>query len=217
MTLAEAVEALVSCGQWPALGLLCLSSALEYVFPPFPGDTVTLAGAAIARVGGWSYPLVFLALTLGSLVGATADYLFGKHALSRERILRHRHSEKHRGAMERILDGYRRYGPAFLIANRFMPGIRALFFVAAGTAGIPLSSVLFYATVSAACFNGVLLYVGFVIGDNMERLESLFQQYLVVAWVLLATAALVGLVVWLRRKQRRDRQPNSHGSNSQMK
>ena len=60
------------------LGILCLSACIEYLFPPFPGDTITVFGAFLVARRGWSGPAVFGAVTVGSAIGCMLDYAFGR-------------------------------------------------------------------------------------------------------------------------------------------
>jgi len=204
ISLESAIQFLVSQGQWWALAVLFASSILEYVFPPFPGDTVTLAGAVLAYVGGWHPLYVLLALTLGSLAGSALDFWFGLKALTPERLARSPRLAARSASIDRVLAAYRRFGPAFLLLNRFMPGVRALFFVAAGMAGIPLRAVLLYSAASSLAWNMMLMAAGFLIGDNIPLLESLFSTWSSALWLLLAAAALWLLARHLRRRRSND-------------
>src|ERR1700761_1312628 len=66
------------------LALLLLSACIEYLFPPFPGDMITVFGAFLVVRQGWSGPLVFGAVTLGSIIGFSADTAFGRWLGGRE-------------------------------------------------------------------------------------------------------------------------------------
>lgn len=203
-SLADAIESFSQMGPWLSLPLLALSAMLEYVFPPFPGDTVTLAGAVLARVGDWSYMGVFLALTLGSVAGSVVAWWAGARGLNEARLVRWFGGNDGRNAgIHRVLEGYRRFGAPFLVLNRFMPGIRAFFFVGAGIARIPITWVVFYSAISAGAWNALLLLAGYLIGDNLESLHSLMATYVAVVWVLLGTGLAVALALWWRRRNRR--------------
>src|SRR4051812_33831071 len=54
--------------------VLFLAALVEYIFPPFPGDTITLLGGIYAVRGEKSWPLVFAVVTLGSVLGCAIDY-----------------------------------------------------------------------------------------------------------------------------------------------
>lgn len=184
--------------------LLFGASLVEYVFPPFPGDLLVVLGAWYAVQGILSWPAVFAAVTAGAIVGAAVDHRVGVvlgRGLDRRAALR--------GGLtaERLRDfeaSYRRWGAGLLVANRFMPGIRAFLFVAAGASGIPLRRVLLYGGVSAAIWNALLLAAGALVARSADDLVGLFERYTDVAWVLLAVLA-VGAIAVARLRRRRMR------------
>jgi membrane protein DedA with SNARE-associated domain len=194
----------LSAGQSAAgLAVLFVSAAVEYVFPPFPGDTITLFGAFLAATKGWSVPLVFTVVTLGSLVGATLDYALGCRLA---RIPENRLSGRKRELMKRaqsIVDRFERHGAGYIAVNRFLPGIRALFFVAAGMAGLPVGKVLLWGAVSAAAWNALIIGAGFAVGKNWERLLELLRTYTLVAWVVVGVVVAALIIRWWLKKNHR--------------
>jgi len=201
--LEEWIAWLTAHGYALSLSVLALSSAVEYVFPPFPGDTVVLAGAVLATAGGWDLWPILAACTSGSLLGAWADFRVGLAAAKRRDAGKLGVRLAENPGLDRILAGYRRWGPAFLALNRFMPGIRALFFVAAGLARMRTGPVLAWAAVSALAWNALLLALGAALGGNLDRLEALAQGYALVLWIALAAALLVAVCVWLLSRRTR--------------
>jgi membrane protein DedA with SNARE-associated domain len=181
--------------------LLLLSSAVEYLFPPFPGDTVTLFGAVLITSYRWSFWGIILTTTLGSLLGAAGDYALG--ALARRRF----HPETPQGEVTarriaKIAAGFEKHGELYIVVNRFLPGIRAFFFYAAGYSGMRLSRVLFYAALSAVAWNLLIIGVGATLGANLDELEGLAWRYTEAVWVLLGAVVLffVGRSLWRRRR-----------------
>ena len=193
----------LSAGQSAAgLAVLFVSAAVEYVFPPFPGDSVTLFGAFLAATQGWSVPLVFTAVTLGSVVGATLDYALGRRLAQ---IPRSRLSDPKRAMMERaqsIADRFERHGAGYIAVNRFLPGIRALF-VAAGRASLPLGKVILWGEISAAMWNALIIGAGFAVGKNWDRLLELSRTYTAVAWIVVGVVVAVLIVRWIYKKNHR--------------
>jgi membrane protein DedA with SNARE-associated domain len=196
---------LTAHGYAVSLLVLAVSAALEYVFPPFPGDTVVLAGAVLATAGGWPLWSVLIACTAGSLLGAWLDFRLGVAAARRRDAGRLGTRLSRSPGLDRILAGYRHWGPAFLALNRFMPGIRALFFVAAGLARMPTRTVLAWAALSALAWNALLLAIGAALGANLDRLETLAHGYARVLWIGFGVATLIGVGVWARRRISRRR------------
>lgn len=206
--MAEWLNRLIAAiGPW-GLPVLVGAATAEYLFPPFPGDTVTIFGAWLAAAGKLHWALVWAAVTLGSGVGLAVDWWVGRwlgrradrlptdaerpfwNPLSRERL-------------DRFEARYRRYGDALILANRFLPAVRAFVFLAAGAAEIPLPRVVVLGLVSAGVWNALLLVGGYAVGANLHALERLFSTYSRFAWIALGLAGLAliarVLVVRLRR------------------
>src|SRR5688572_24667778 len=59
--------------------VLGLASMVEYVFPPLPGDAITLFGAFLGATAGYSPIAVYVALWIGSMMGGLIAYSFGRH------------------------------------------------------------------------------------------------------------------------------------------
>ncbi len=194
----------LSAGQSAAgLAVLFASAAVEYVFPPFPGDSVTLFGAFLAATEGWSVPLVFTVVTLGSVVGAVIDYALGRRLAT---IPRDRLSGGRRALMKRaqsIVDRFERHGAVYIAVNRFLPGIRALFFVAAGMARLPMGKVILWGALSAAAWNALIIGAGFAVGKNWDRLLELLRTYTLVAWIVVGVVIAALIVRWWLKKNHR--------------
>lgn len=186
------------------LGLLVLgiAAALEYVVPPFPGDTITLLGGVYAVRGTQPWPLVFLVVTAGSVLGAAINYQVGRWLARR--------FDAHPGKsyfgitharLEEVQSRMRRSGPWLLLVNRFLPGIRGLIFVAAGAAEMPRLNALALGAVSAMAHTGLVLALGAAVGGNLERLAALVSryQYAVVGLVVVGVVAVLVRMLARRR------------------
>lgn len=187
----------------PAAPLLLFFAAfIEYVFPPFPGDALVVVGAWYATHGKLSWPVTFLMVTSGSMAGAAVDYGIGRWLGARidERAAA---GKLDRQKVERFERTYRRFGGLFLVANRFLPGVRGFFFLAAGAARIPLWEVLLFGGISAGLWNGLLLAGGAYAARNTDELLALFARYNAVAAAALALALLVVAGVWWWRRRHR--------------
>jgi membrane protein DedA with SNARE-associated domain len=179
--------------------VLAGSAMLEYVFPPFPGDTITLFGAVLITGYGWSGIGIFAAVLAGSLAGSMFDYWIGLRLRRRPRA---EQGPERRRAMDRLVARFERHGPAYLMINRFLPGIRAFFFVAAGMAGMRWRPVLLYGAASVMLWNGLLVFLGAAVGANLDSLEYFVKRYTTVAWIVLG-GLLVAYLTWRIVKRRR--------------
>lgn len=181
---------------WWGLLVLTASAMIEYVFPPFPGDTVTIVGAVLIPTADWPWWGVFAAVMAGSTVGAGFDWWIGHWVAENE----HRDTWIHRfmkregvaPKIDKLKRQFEKYGSVYIAANRFLPAFRSLFFVSAGLSRLPLGRVLFYAALSAGVWNAALLAAGYAVGYNIDALAELVQQYTSVVWVVLGA----GVITW---------------------
>jgi len=186
------------------LGLLVffVAAALEYVVPPFPGDTITLLGGVYAVRGNHPWPLMFAVVVAGSVLGALINYQVGHWLGGR--------FERHPGKpflgithaqLEALQARMRRRGPWLLIVNRFLPGIRGLIFVAAGAAHMPRLNALFFGTLSAMAHTALVLWLGVTVGGNLDLLVSLMNRYQRLALLLVGIGlGLVAIRALLKRR-----------------
>lgn len=191
-----------------APAILFFGSFIEYVFPPFPGDTVVVIGAWYAVHGKLSWPMTFAAVVLGAVGGSLIDYQVG--VLLGRRLDRR---AEQRGPLTaerlgRVEESYRRWGVLFLVANRFLPGIRAFVFVAAGAARIPLAKVVIFGGLSAALWDGLLLSAGVLLVRSLPEMGTLIARYTAGAWIAMAVVAglFAARILW-RRRFRKDGSP----------
>jgi len=184
------------------IGLLVLATAawFEYVFPPFPGDTLTLFGAVLITAYQWSLFAVYGAVMVGSITGAMLAYYAGVKLQSRRE--RKRRGRLPAARIDDLVRRFERHGAWYLVLNRFMPSFRALFFVAAGMARIPPRKVALYAAISAGVWNALIIGAGALIGANFDDLRRWAKQYTVGFWVLAGTVIAVATAAhWWRRRR----------------
>jgi len=200
----EAFDALVrGLGPWGVV-LLGVAALLEYVFPPFPGDTVTLLGGAYCARGDQPAWLVLLFLMGFSLAGMWATWRVGRSLGKRLDAAKEgplafglTHAQLRRAQV-----AMRDRGDWVLVLNRFMPSFRAVVFVAAGASGTPLSRVLALGSVSALAWNGLLLFVGSTVGAHAGQLEAWLSAYRYVALGVTAVVLAGLLLRWAWRRRR---------------
>ena len=184
-------EILDSVREWPPVVtylVLFAGSLVEYVFPPIPGDTIVVAGAVLVGAFGWDVWPIYLVVTAGATVGATADFFIGRWLVRTGRI--ERLGDGPRRAVNDLVSRFERHGAWYLAINRFLPGIRAFFFVAAGLAGLRLRAVLFWSTLSALAWNALLIAAGVALGKQLETLESWLGRYQAVMWSIIGAVVL---------------------------
>lgn len=188
---------------WAGLMVLFFGAFIEYVFPPFPGDTLLIAGGFLAAHGALPLWPTLGILTLGSLGGMCAGWLLGRLARNSMKIRNILFRWFHEDSLSKIETAYTRYGVGILIANRFLPGIRGVFVFGAGLGNIPLRKILVYGLLSACLWNSLLVFAGVYVSKSLPQLLELFQEYTRFMVIALLSALAVFVLMKIYRKHRK--------------
>jgi membrane protein DedA with SNARE-associated domain len=184
--------------------ILAVAALLEYVVPPFPGDSVVLLGGVYAVRGEHPWWGVFAAVLVGSVLGAACNYWLGTQVAKRfERDPTRSFLGLTHARLQQLQDRMRLRGGWLLLVNRFLPGIRGAVFIAAGASRMPIRRCLLLGALSATAHSGLVLWAGYAVGGNLERLTALmvrYQRYVLVALGVLVAFFLVRAL--LRRRAR---------------
>jgi membrane protein DedA with SNARE-associated domain len=184
---------------------LFLSSIIENLFPPIPGDTITVFGAFLVGIGRLNYALVFLFTTAGSVVGFMILAILGRF-ISREFFIKRNYKFFSAASIVSAEAWFERYGFWVVLANRFLPGIRSVVSLVSGITKLRLLHVFFLSLASAAIWNLLWIQVGFVLGNNWQTVRNkiayIFAQYNIAACIVIVVAAagFIGYRFFKRRK-----------------
>jgi len=203
VTVLEAFDSAIRQVGPAAFFFLGLAAMLEYLIPPVPGDSVVLLGGVYAVRGQQPYWLVFVAVLAGSLLGALANFTIGQWLGAR--VERNPDRKTVLGiSMQSLHDAearMRRYGDWLIAVNRFIPGIRGLFFVAAGMSGMRRGRVMALGALSAAAHSALLLLLGIALGGNVERITAFVGGWQRAVAGLMAVAVLALVVRWMSKRK----------------
>jgi membrane protein DedA with SNARE-associated domain len=165
---------------WESLGLTFLASAMEYLVPPLPADTVVVASALLVLSGAWPFPAVYLCVIGGGLFGAWFQYSLGRCLADGTGGFRGQKMITrvfaHQGGPE-LAAAFRKHGFRLIAFNRFLPGLRAGVFLMAGALRLDFKRVMLLGLLSSMLWSGLLLGLGLVLGDNFENIYTFLSVY----------------------------------------
>ena len=180
-----------------------VSSALEYVFPPYWGDTVILLGFFLAGQGAVPAWTIFVGSVLGGVLGATIAYGLGRrYGLRAVRIFSRRGGRSR--SRERLDRLFARFGERVLLLNRFLPVVRGILLYGAGGMQLRPRPVLVYTAIGNVAWVALLMGVGLLTGGTWEQIQESFRHY---SWfgAVVAGVLVLGGLVWMFIQYRRTR------------
>lgn len=174
---------------------------IENVFPPSPSDVVTVIGGSLIGTGAINYFLALSFTTAGSILGFALMFYIG--ATVDKKLI---HSGRFRfipvGSLDKVEAWFRKYGYLVVVVNRFMPGTRAVISFFAGISNLDPKKTITLCFISALLWNAILLYLGFIFGDNVDIVDKYLTTYsnIVIAVTILIILFFVVRLFFRKRK-----------------
>ena len=180
--------------------------AIESSFIPFPSEIVMIPAGWLVATGQMSFVLALVAGILGSLLGALFNYYLAYY-LGRK-------------AVKKLVSGYgklffidensiekserffEKHGHITTFVGRLIPVVRQLISLPAGFAKMNLAKFCIYTAAGAGIWSAILLWLGYVFGNNQTLIE---QNLNLITWVLVAVVALIIFVyvICMRRNKQK--------------
>ncbi len=188
------VETIGNLG-YPGIFLLM---AMESSIVPVPSELVMPPAGYLAQQGQMHIGLAILAGTVGSLVGAYANY-FAAHYLGRPLLYRYgKYVLVGPEKLQRMEVFFQRHGEISTFIGRLLPVIRHLISIPAGLSGMNHLRFTIYTLAGAGIWCTILAWIGYIIGENQQLIMQYSHQALL--WVVVASAALIAAYVWWQRR-----------------
>lgn len=187
----------------PGVGLAVF---LENVFPPIPSEVILPLAGFTSSQGSMNVVAAFIWATLGSLAGAYFLYYLGA-AIGADRL--RRIADKMWLVKVDDVNGalawFDKYGKISILVGRVIPGVRSLISIPAGIDRMNPLSFGLYTLLGSSIWNALLIYCGWVLGENWHAVEGVIDQYSKVVYALVALA-LLATFLWLLRRDRKEKQ-----------
>ncbi|XDD44907.1 DedA family protein [Leptospira sp. WS39.C2] len=162
-------------------GFFCFSNFLENVFPPWPGDTITVFSGFISSSP--NSPLSFLSVVLatfvGNLLGALVMYYFGERFLIflKQTKIPLLSSFYHEENLRKTLVWFRRYEIVVVLVSRFSAGIRFFVSIVAGMSKMNIIKFVILYSIAISLWCGILLFGGSFLGNNWNQIIVILSYY----------------------------------------
>ena len=175
--------------------------AIENIFPPIPSEVILVFGGFMTTYTSLNIPIMILAATLGSLLGAIVLYyigkIFNKERLKRivngkiGKVLRLKASD-----IEKADKWFDTKGNKTVFFCRFIPIVRSLISIPAGMSEMPMQKFLLYTISGSLIWNTVLIIVGSIVGDKWETIVGYLDNFSNIILIILVIIFVVAMYYW---------------------
>lgn len=193
------VDAMDAMG-YPGIFLLM---AMESSIIPVPSELVMPPAGYLAFQGRMDAVVAVLCGTVGSLVGAYANYFAAKH-LGRPLILKYgKYVLIPQEKFLRVESFFLRHGEIATFIGRLLPVVRHLISIPAGLSGMNHLRFSAYTLLGAAIWCAVLTWIGYAIGANQELVMAWSKK--AVVWVVVFSVVLVAVYAWWHKRSEKEK------------
>jgi membrane protein DedA with SNARE-associated domain len=199
--LNELFQSLVSLDpSWVYVAIFVVAF-IENLFPPAPSDVMVVFGGALAAMEKGNLIVAYFAGTIGSTCGFITMFLigrwFGERILEQGKIKFIRRDKLHQ------FEGwFKKYGFWLIIANRFLTGTRAVVSFFAGISELDFKKTTILSFISSSLWYGILVYVGYSLGQHWENIGTYLKTYSIGISVLIALAVIGATVRYFFKKNK---------------
>jgi membrane protein DedA with SNARE-associated domain len=176
------------------LGLF-ISMALGIFGLPIPDETIlTFAGYLVSQKDLILIPTI-LSSFLGSITGISISFFLGHtlgiRALNKGRSLLHI-TEKHLDKTKKWLEGY---GSWVILFGYFIPGVRHITAIIAGSTKTKYSKFAFFAYVGGFLWSITFILLGYSVGNKwMEIIEQIHKHILLITFIIISVLVVYFIV-----------------------
>ncbi len=175
--------------------------AMESSIIPIPSELVMPPAGYLAQQGEMNMLLAIVCGSLGSLVGAYANY-FAAHYLGRPLVLKYgKYVWISEAKFARVETFFLSHGEISTFIGRLLPVVRHLISLPAGLAGMNHWKFALYTLLGATIWVTVLTAIGYFIGKEQALIMRYSHQALI--GVVIFSALLITVYVWWQRRKGR--------------
>ena len=177
--------------------------ALGVIGLPIPDESTLVFLGFLIYQHKLALTLTLLAAFLGSATGVTVSFFLGRIF---GHFLLHRFGPRvglTAERVERVHQWFERVGKWTLAICYYVPGLRHLSALVAGSSQLEYSRFALFAYPGALLWAATFILLGFFLGEGWKRLGNAFSAQLAAGAVVLAAAA--GVILLLNRRRRRTR------------
>ncbi|MBN2571643.1 MAG: DedA family protein [Ignavibacteriales bacterium] len=177
--------------------ILFFFAFIENVFPPSPSDVVVIVGAALPSL---DFVGILFICSIGSALGFILMYYVGK-LFGEKILLKGKIKFISQEGMDKTNLWFNKYGYWLISVNRFLPGTRSLISFFSGINHLNVWKTFLFASISAFTWNGIIIYLGKLLGNNLNLIKEYLNIYSYIFYIITAIIVIFFVVKFIIKKR----------------
>lgn len=170
---------------------------IESTFIPIPAEITLIPAGFLVAQGEMDGVVVLVVSVLGTLGGSLCNYWIAYHYGRRILIRYGRYFFINEQKLQKIEHFFDKHGSISAFTGRLLPGVKHFISFPAGLARMNLRNFCFYTMSGGTIWCSILIYLGFVIGENDALIKKNLQ---VVNTILIVfVACLIAFYIGYRK------------------
>lgn len=178
---------------------------IENVFPPIPSEVILTFGGFLTTYTSMNVWGVVLSAMAGSVMDAIILYIIGR-VLNANRLAKLCDSKVGRlihlkkDALRKAETWFLKHDSKAIFICRFVPIVRSLISIPAGTTKMKILPFLIYTTVGTFIWNVVLVFLGRFAGSAWQTIAGYFDVYAKIALAVFLLIAIVVGIIFVKKR-----------------
>ncbi len=179
-----AIEIISSMGYFGVFFLMMLESMIV----PIPSELVMPFAGFLAADGRFSFTLVIIASSLGSIAGSLLSYYIGKFGGNKLVLHLGKYLLLDATDLAKTEKWFSKRGEKTIFIGRLIPVVRHLISIPAGIGKMDLKKFCIYTIAGATIWNTFLAYLGYILGKNWDKVRHYSEPVSIIVATALAAA-----------------------------
>lgn len=184
---------------------IIFAGALEFLGLPVSGEILVPAVGLMISKSHLNFTLVFITLTIGSVLGTLVLYAVGYHFSDWAENFIHKKLSKYSGNIDKLNDWLQNHSGSVNLFTRFVPFLRVYISIFSGIERIKPIPFTFFSTIGIGLWNLILLLIGYYLGDNLDIMLNFIVKapYLTALAIVIIIIILIGAFLYYRKAKLR--------------
>ena len=164
---------------------------LEYANFPLPSEVVLPFIGIMVSKGNIDFGLALTISIIGGIVGSTINYLLGLYF--GKPILKYMMKKypKTRYSIKSYMWWMNKYGKISVMLARVIPVARTIISIPAGINKMNINIFVLYSTIGISLWNTILIFLGYILGDNLSNIAYLIKNYSLIVGIVLVSVIVI--------------------------